>query len=82
MVANGLDRTSVPLWGSKTRQIGYRPEKGDDDYFYDALEIEAGKRENTPISWYPGHIAKAERQLAEQQVKDAVEHGPHGPMGP
>ena len=69
MVANGLDRTSVPLWGSKTRQIGYRPEKGDDDYFYDALEIEAGKRDNTPISWYPGHIAKAERQLADYLKK-------------
>ena len=60
---------STTLWGSKTRSIGYRPEKGDPDYFYDALEQEAGVRDSTPISWYPGHIAKAERQLADYLKK-------------
>jgi ribosome biogenesis GTPase A len=60
-------RGSSALFGSKTRKSGYEPSA--DDFDYEALELEQGRRDSVPISWYPGHIAKAERQLADYLKK-------------
>jgi ribosome biogenesis GTPase A len=60
-------RGSLALFGSKTRKSGYEP--SSDEFDYEALDLEAGRRDSVPISWYPGHIAKAERQLADYLKK-------------
>jgi ribosome biogenesis GTP-binding protein YlqF len=69
LAPNRYTRHSIALFGSKTRKSGYSPSPSDEDVDYDVLEQEKGKRDSVPISWYPGHIAKAERQLADYLKK-------------
>lgn len=59
--------TSTSLFGSKTRESGLRH---DEIKEFKLLENKDGSREGVPaISWYPGHIAKAERELSDYLKK-------------
>lgn len=49
------------------RDVFYRP-KGD-VLLDDMATVQLKSRERPVIQWYPGHIAKAERQLKEQLSK-------------
>ena len=54
----------APPLRSKDRE----PEDSDRSFDKDA-GITESLRSNTPITWYPGHIAKAEKELAEYLKK-------------
>ena len=67
---NGVRRVTS-LEGSKTRKSPHHePENLKlPEFSYDVLDNKDGTKGANPISWYPGHIAKAERELSDYLKK-------------